>query len=145
MIDAGVGAAWRRHRVRGASMVDADATVSESEASMTDPNTYTFGEMGMSVDEAQSGQIHEVVGAYDRDGDGRVDMIAYDRDGDGVADKIVIDTDGDGVADSITLDRDFDGRVDFAGVDHDGDGYVDVAATDTDGDGTLDTVRGSAG
>ena len=58
---------------------------------------YTLGNMGMSPEEAASGeQIHTVVGAYDQDGDGRVDTIAYDRDGDGVADKVVFDTDGDG-------------------------------------------------
>ena len=129
-------------RTAGFALAHTPEGVPMSEA----PNQYTLGEMGMTPEEATSTeQIHDVVGAYDRDGDGRVDTIAYDRDGDGVVDKVVFDTDGDGVADSIALDRDFDGRVDFAGVDHDGDGYVDTAATDTDGDGTLDTIRGSAG
>jgi hypothetical protein len=105
------------------------------------PNPYELGEMGMSADQAPT---EGVVGAYDRDGDGRVDMIAYDTDGDGVADKVVLDTDGDGVADTLMLDRDKDGRVDFVGVDHNADGDLDVAATDTDRDGSLDTVRYSA-
>ena len=118
---------WRRM-----TMVDAMTEV---------PNQYELGEMGMSPEEAPS---EGVVGAYDRDGDGRVDMIAYDQNGDGVADKIVLDSDGDGVADTLMLDRDRDGRIDFVGVDNNADGDLDVAATDTDRDGTLDTVRRSA-
>jgi hypothetical protein len=125
----GVERAWSWRRL---TMVDA---MTES------PNPYELGEMGMTPEDAPT---TGVVGAYDRDGDGRVDMIAYDTNGDGEADKIVLDTDGDGVADTLMLDRDKDGRVDFVGVDHNADGDLDVAATDTDRDGTLDTVRHSA-
>jgi hypothetical protein len=63
---------------------------------MTDvPSEYDLGTM-----EPGEEPMHEVVAAYDRDGDGKIDLIAYDQDGDGKADKIIVDTDGDGTLDT---------------------------------------------
>ena len=109
-----------------------------------DASKYDLGPMGMNFEDVDKGAMHPVVAAYDRDGDGKVDMIAYDLNGDGQADKIVIDEDGDGVANQVMLDRDFDGRMDFIGIDRDQDGDIDTASTDTDGDGFFETVMHSA-
>jgi hypothetical protein len=109
-----------------------------------DLSKYDLGPMGMKVGDAEKDAIHPVVAAYDRDGDGKVDMIAYDRDGDGKVDKIVIDEDGDGVANQVMLDRDFDGEMDFVGIDKDQDGDIDSVKIDTDGDGFFETTRHSA-
>src|SRR6185437_15629308 len=88
---------------------------------------YDIGPMGMNVEDAAKDGIHSVVAAYDRDGDGKVDMIEYDVNGDGRVDKVVIDEDGDGVANQIVLDRDFNGQMDFVGIDKDGDGFFETS------------------
>jgi hypothetical protein len=105
---------------------------------------YDIGPMGMSAEDVAKEAIHPVVAAYDRDGDGKVDMIAYDVNGDGRVDKLVIDDDGDGVANQIVLDRDFDGQMDFVGVDKDQDGDIDNVKIDRDGDGFFETSFRSA-
>jgi hypothetical protein len=106
---------------------------------------YDMGPIGMSADaDVSEGAMHAVTGAYDLDGDGKIDMISYDRDGDGRTDKVVFDRDGDGVADHIGLDRDGDGELEFLGTDRGQDGDIDTVETDTDGDGHTDTVMHSA-
>ena len=117
------------------------------------PDKYSLGEMGMTEAEALSTpQIHNVVGAYDTDGDGRVDTIAYDRDGDGVADKDDACPDQPGVASADPKtngcppapDKDADGVPDaqdacpdVAGVKTD-DPKTNGCPPDRDGDGITD-------
>jgi len=55
-------------------------------------------------------------------------VYAYDRDGDGQVDVVVADNDGDDNFDTMLMDNDGDGVMDEAAVDVDGDGTMDVVA-----------------
>lgn len=90
-------------------------------------------------------------GAYDADGDGRVDAIT-DTDGDGIPDiadpaplipGASTDWDGDGVPDVLELDTDNDGIPDSieGSGDADGDGLPNLADLDSDNDGIPDLVE----
>lgn len=63
---------------------------------------------------------------FDRDGDGKIDVVQYDFNHDGAVDAIGIDTTGDGVIDTIYYDFDHDGIMDATAFDSTGDGIIDT-------------------
>lgn len=63
---------------------------------------------------------------FDRDGDGKIDMVQYDFNHDGVVDAVGIDTTGDGIIDTIYYDFDHDGVADATAFDSTGDGSIDT-------------------
>ena len=81
---------------------------------------------------------NNVPGRYDRNGDGRVDLIIVDRNGDGVADYWATDRNFNGVFDDYQYDRNFNGKVDQWEYDLDGNGVSDLIYVDTTGDGSPD-------
>lgn len=84
---------------------------------------------------AHSGNYLQKPGQYDRNGDGRVDLIVADRNGDGRADYWATDRNFDGRFNDYQYDRNFDGRIDQWEYDLDGDGISDKIYVDADGDG----------
>jgi hypothetical protein len=74
-------------------------------------------------------------GRFDRNADGRVDLIVIDRNNDGSGDYWATDRNFDGVIDDYQYDRNFDSRMDQWEYDYDGDGIPDKIFVDADGDG----------
>lgn len=74
-------------------------------------------------------------GKYDRNGDGRVDLIVADRNGDGRADYWATDRNHNGVIDDYQYDRNHDGRIDQWEYDTTGNGVPDRIYVDSNGDG----------
>ncbi|MBF0498784.1 MAG: hypothetical protein HQM09_01515 [Candidatus Riflebacteria bacterium] len=85
-----------------------------------------------------STQFNSVPGRYDRNGDGRIDLIIVDRNGDGIGDYWATDRDFDGLTDDYQYDRNFDGKVDQWEYDADHDGVPEKIYIDTDGNGKAD-------
>ncbi len=103
---------------------------------------YKIPEAGFDGTEARFNQygqsfVHKV-GQYDRNCDGRVDLIVADRNGDGVPDYWAIDRDYDGRFDAYYYDRNFDGKIDQWEYDTNGDGISDTIYVDSNGDGKAD-------
>jgi len=84
---------------------------------------------------AHSGTYLQTAGQYDRNGDGRVDLIIADRSGDGRADYWATDRNFDGRFNDYQYDRNFDGRIDQWEYDLDSDGISDKIYVDADSDG----------
>jgi hypothetical protein len=74
-------------------------------------------------------------GQYDRNADGRVDLIVADRNGDGRADYWATDRNFDGRFNDYQYDRNFDGRINQWEYDIDNDGISDKIYVDADLDG----------
>lgn len=85
-------------------------------------------------------RFNTVPGRYDRNGDGRVDLIVADRNGDGFGDYWGTDRNFDGFVDDYQYDRNFDGRVDQWEFDTNLDGLPDRVMADLNGDGQPDIV-----
>jgi hypothetical protein len=83
---------------------------------------------------AHSGPII-AAGQYDRNADGRVDLIVADRNGDGRGDYWATDRNFDARMDDYQYDRNFDGRIDQWEYDIDHDGISDKIYVDADRDG----------
>ncbi len=83
---------------------------------------------------AHSGPI-VAAGQYDRNADGRVDLIVADRDGSGHGDYWATDRNFDSRFDDYQYDRNFDGRIDQWEYDIDHDGISDKIYVDSDRDG----------
>lgn len=75
------------------------------------------------------------VGQFDRNGDGKIDLIITDRNGDGIPDYWATDRNFDGCFNDYQYDRNFDGRIDQWEYDLDLDGVSDKIYVDADGDG----------
>lgn len=74
-------------------------------------------------------------GQYDRNSDGRVDLVIADRNGDGRPDYWATDRNFDGRVDDYQYDRNLDGRIDQWEYDVDHDGVSDKIYVDGNGDG----------
>ena len=77
-------------------------------------------------------------GQYDRNLDGRIDLIIADRNGDGVPDYWATDRNYNGKFDDYQYDRNFDGKIDQWEYDIDGDGISDKIYVDTSANGKAD-------
>ncbi len=84
---------------------------------------------------AHSNRYLQTPGQYDRNGDGRVDLIIADRNGDGRADYWATDRNFDGKFNDYQYDRNFDSRIDQWEYDLNGNGISDKIYVDADGDG----------
>jgi hypothetical protein len=103
---------------------------------------YKIPEAGFDSTEARFNQygrafVHKV-GQYDRNCDGRVDLIVADRNGDGIPDYWAIDRNFDGRFDEYHYDRNFDGKIDQWEYDTNNDGISDTIYVDSTGDGKAD-------
>ena len=74
-------------------------------------------------------------GRFDRNADGRVDLIVMDRNNDRSADYWATDRNYDGMIDDFQYDRNFNGQIDQWEYDYDGDGIPDKIYVDANGDG----------
>jgi hypothetical protein len=83
---------------------------------------------------AHSGPI-QAAGQFDRNADGRVDLIVADRNADCRGDYWATDRNFDGRIDDFQYDRNFDGRIDQWEYDIDHDGISDKIYVDADRDG----------
>jgi len=81
---------------------------------------------------------YKVPGHYDRNKDGRYDLIAIDKNGDGIADYWTVDRDFDGVFNDYIYDRNFDGKPDQWEYDLDLDGIPENIYSDSNYDGLAD-------
>ncbi len=102
---------------------DVDEWESVSRTSMSPDTAY-----------AHAGPII-AAGQYDRNADGRVDLIVADRNGDGHGDYWATDRNFDARMDDYQYDRNFDGRIDQWEYDIDHDGISDKIYVDADRDG----------
>jgi len=84
---------------------------------------------------AHSNRYLQTAGQYDRNGDGRIDLIIADRNGDGRADYWATDRNFDGKFNDYQYDRNFDNRIDQWEYDLNGNGISDKIYVDADGDG----------
>lgn len=75
------------------------------------------------------------VGQFDRNGDGKIDLIVGDRNGDGIPDYWATDRNFDGRFNDYQYDRNFDGKIDQWEYDLDLDGVSDKIYVDADHDG----------
>ncbi|MFZ2955867.1 MAG: hypothetical protein WA705_03090 [Candidatus Ozemobacteraceae bacterium] len=82
-----------------------------------------------------STQFNSLPGRYDRNADGRIDLIIVDRNGDGKGDYWATDRDFDGLTDDYQYDRNFDSKVDQWEYDGDHDGVPEKIYIDGDGNG----------
>ena len=89
----------------------------------------------MSPDTAYAFSSRDASGQYDRNGDGRIDLVVSDRNHDGRPDYWATDRNFDGKVDDYQYDRNFDGRVDQWEYDLDHDGVSDKIYVDADRDG----------
>ncbi|MBU1105938.1 MAG: hypothetical protein KKB51_04645 [Candidatus Riflebacteria bacterium] len=87
---------------------------------------------------ANSGRYLQTAGQYDRNGDGRVDLIIADRNGDSRADYWATDRNFDAKFNDYQYDRNFDGRIDQWEYDLSGNGISDKIYVDADGDGSAE-------
>lgn len=92
-------------------------------------------EPGVSFDQSYGGGFAGAPGRYDRNADGRIDLIIIDRNGDGTGDYWATDRNFDGIIDDYQYDRNFDGKIDQWEYDYDGDGIADKIFVDADNDG----------
>lgn len=104
--------------------------------------TYKIPEAGFDGSSAKFNQYGKAyahkTGQYDRNGDGRVDLIVADRNGDGVPDYWATDRNFNGKFDDYQYDRNFDGKIDQWEYDLDNDGIPDKIYVDTSADGKAD-------
>ncbi|NCB39598.1 MAG: hypothetical protein EOM80_12620 [Erysipelotrichia bacterium] len=84
---------------------------------------------------AHPGNYIQSAGQYDRNGDGRIDLIIADRNADSRADYWATDRNFDGRYNDYQYDRNFDGRIDQWEYDLDVDGISDKIYVDADSDG----------
>ncbi|HEY9069233.1 MAG TPA: hypothetical protein VIV61_03195 [Candidatus Ozemobacteraceae bacterium] len=87
-------------------------------------------------------QYNSNAGRYDRNADGRVDLIVADRNGDGRGDYWATDRNFDGMIDDYQYDRNLDGRIDQWEYDLNYDGVSDKIYVDANGDGRPDMYAG---
>lgn len=87
-------------------------------------------------------QYNSHSGRYDRNADGRVDLIVADRNGDSRGDYWATDRNFDGMIDDYQYDRNFDGRIDQWEYDLNYDGVSDKIYVDADSDGRPDMYAG---
>lgn len=87
-------------------------------------------------------QYNSNTGRYDRNADGRVDLIVADRNGDGRGDYWATDRNFDGMIDDYQYDRNFDSRIDQWEYDLNYDGVSDKIYVDADSDGRPDMYAG---
>ena len=80
-------------------------------------------------------RYNEVPGRFDRNADGRVDLVIADRNGDGRGDYWATDRNFDGNFDDYQYDRNFDSKIDQWEYDVDFDGVSDKIYVDGDGNG----------
>lgn len=80
-------------------------------------------------------KYNEAPGRFDRNADGRVDLVIADRNNDGRGDYWATDRNFDGFFDDYQYDRNFDGRIDQWEYDQDYDGVSDKIYVDADGNG----------
>ena len=78
---------------------------------------------------------NKTIGQFDRNGDGKIDLIITDRNGDGYPDYWATDRNFDGKFNDYQYDRNFDGKIDQWEYDLDLDGISDKIYVDADGDG----------
>lgn len=83
-------------------------------------------------------KYHTQPGHYDRNADGRIDLIIADRNGDGKGDYWATDRNFDGKIDDYQYDKNFDGKIDQWEYDLDGDGKIDKIYADSNFDGRAD-------
>lgn len=88
--------------------------------------------------DAGYGQFVSSAGKFDRNADGRMDLVVTDRNVDARADYWATDRNFDGIIDDYQYDRNFDGRVDQWEYDYDGDGMPDKIYVDASSDGVAD-------
>lgn len=81
---------------------------------------------------------HNIPGQYDRNGDGKVDLMVVDRNGDGIGDYWATDRSFNGAFDDYQYDRNFNGKIDQWEYDLNGNGVSDLIYVDTTGDGNPD-------
>lgn len=91
--------------------------------------------MNPTTTNAHTARYEKTVGQFDRNADGKVDLIITDRNGDGRADYWATDRNFDGRFDDYQYDRNFNGSIDQWEYDLDGDGVSDKIYVDADGDG----------
>ncbi len=77
-------------------------------------------------------------GRFDRNGDGRVDLVIADRNGDGRGDYWATDRNYDSLIDDYQYDRNLDGKIDQWEYDMDYDGISDKIYVDSNRDGQPD-------
>ena len=94
-----------------------------SSTSMSPDRAYAF-----------SGPI-QAAGQFDRNADGRTDLIIADRNADGKGDYWATDRNFDGRIDDYQYDRNLDGIIDQWEYDVDHDGISDKIYVDSNGDG----------
>jgi len=79
--------------------------------------------------------FNSVPGRFDRNADGRIDLIIADRNSDGKGDYWATDRNFDGLIDDYQYDRNLDGKIDQWEYDLDLDGVSDKIYVDANGDG----------
>lgn len=94
-----------------------------------------FASMHPNQASAYTATANKAFGQFDRNGDGRIDLIITDRNGDGKPDYWATDRNFDGRFNDYQYDRNFDGRIDQWEYDLDLDGISDKIYVDADGDG----------
>ena len=97
---------------------------------VADPGQAAYSAFGR----ASSG-FNNAPGRFDRNADGRIDLIVVDRNGDGSGDYWATDRNFDGLTDDYQYDRNFDGRIDQWEYDNDHDGIPEKIFIDGDGNG----------
>lgn len=98
-------------------------------------NRTDFASMHPNQTNAYTATANRSIGQFDRNGDGKIDLIITDRNGDGVPDYWATDRNFDGHFNDYQYDRNFDGRIDQWEYDLDLDGVSDKIYVDADGDG----------
>lgn len=104
------------------------------DSDMNEWESLSRGSMSPDMAYAHSGPI-QAAGKFDRNADGRVDLVVADRNGDGRGDYWATDRNFDGRTDDFQYDRNFDGRIDQWEYDIDHDGISDKIYVDADRDG----------
>ena len=95
----------------------------------------SLSQISMSPDTAYAFSSRRASGQYDRNSDGRVDLVVADRNRDGMPDYWATDRNFDGRVDDYQYDRNLDGRIDQWEYDVDHDGVSDKIYVDANGDG----------
>ncbi len=99
----------------------------------TNPNMEVIS--STSPDTDYGSRFVNSAGRFDRNADGRVDLIVMDRNNDRSADYWATDRNYDGMIDDFQYDRNFNGQIDQWEYDYDGDGIPDKIYVDANGDG----------
>jgi len=119
----------------------ASAALAAQNASILSPNQghLSFPSLTSNPDAAYAfTSFNTQPGRFDRNADGRVDLIIADRNGDGSGDYWATDRNFDGILDDYQYDRNLDGRIDQWEYDFNGDGISDKIYVDADGNGQPD-------